>query len=141
MARTKQTARKSTGGKAPRLHLATKGARVASKKQTIAVRKPQHWRPGTVAPREIQKFQKNTNLLIKKKPQHLVREILQANSKNSDMRMQSTALLALQEATKYFMVDVFSNINLCAMHGNQVTIKSKDLVLACCIRGIEMGRA
>ncbi len=86
MARTKQTARKSTGGKTPRLHLATKGTQVATKKPTIAVRKPHRWRPGTVALREIQKFQKNTDLLIRKAPfQHLVREILQANSKNSDM--------------------------------------------------------
>ncbi len=57
------------------------------------------------------------------------------------MQMQSTALLALQEATEYFMVDVFSDTNLCAMHGNLVTIKSKDLALACCIQGIKMGRA
>jgi histone H3 len=86
-----------------------------------------------VALREIQKFQKNTDLLIRKDPFHcLVREILQANSKNSDMQMQSTALLALQETTEYFMV-VFSDTNLCAMHVNQVTIKSKDLALACCI--------
>jgi histone H3 len=96
MARTKQTARKSTGGKAPRMHLATKGARAATKKPTIAVRKPHRWRPRTVALREIQKFQKNTDLLIRKTPfQRLVREILQAHSKNSDMQMQSTALLAL----------------------------------------------
>jgi histone H3 len=142
MAHTKQTACKSTGGKAPCLHLATKAARAAAKKPTIAVRKPHCWRPGTVALREIQKFQKNTDLLIRKAPiQHLVREILQANSKNSDMQMQSTALLTLQEATEYFMVDVFSDTNLCAMHGNQVTIKSKDPALACHIRGIEMGRA
>ncbi len=96
MARDKQTACKSTGEKAPRMHLATKGARAAAKKPTIAVRKPHRWRPGTMALREIQKFQKNTDLLIRKAPvQHLVREILQADSKNSDMRMQSTALLAL----------------------------------------------
>ncbi len=142
MARTKQTARKSTGGKTPRMHLATKGAQAVTKKPTIAVRKPHRWHPGTVALREIQKFQKNTDLLIRKAPfQRLVREILQAKSKNSDMRMQSTALLALQEATEYFMVDVLSDTNLCVMHGNQVTIKSKDLALACCIREIEMGRA
>ncbi len=142
MACTKQTARKSTGGKAPHLHLATKGAWAAARKPTIAVRKPHRWHPGMVALREIQKYQKNIDLLIRKAPfQRLVREILQPNSKNSDMQMQSTALLALQEATKYFMVDVFSNANLCAMHGNQGTIKSKDLALACCIRGIEMGRA
>jgi histone H3 len=101
------------------MHVATKGARAAAKKPTIAVRKPHRWHPGTVALREIQKFQKNTDLLIRKAPfQHLVREILQANSKNSDMRMQSTDLLALQEATEYFMVDVLSNTNLCTMHGN-----------------------
>jgi histone H3 len=142
MAGTKQTARKSAVGKAPCMHLATKGALAAVKKPTIAVRKPHRWRPGTVALREIQKIQKNPDLLIRKAPfQCLVREILQANSKNSDMRMWSTALLALQEATEYFMVDVLSNTNLCAMHGNRVTMESKDLALACRIRGIEMGRA
>ncbi len=58
MAHTKQSAHKSTGGKAPRMHLATKGAKAAAKKPTIAVRKPHRWRPGTVALREIRKFQK-----------------------------------------------------------------------------------
>ena len=47
--------------------------------------------------------------------------------------MQSTALLALQEAAEYFMVDVFGNTNLCVMHGKRVTIMKKDMVLACCI--------
>jgi histone H3 len=123
------------------MHLATKGAQAAMEKPTIAVRKPHRWHPGIVALREIQKFQKNTDLLIRKAPiQRLVREILHANSKNSDMQMQSTALLARQEATEYFMVDVLSDTNLCTMHGNHVTIKSKDLALACCIQGIKMGR-
>jgi histone H3 len=132
MARTKKIARKSTGGKAPHMHLATKGAQASRKKPTIAVRKPRRWHPGTVAFRENQKFQKNTDLLIRKAPfQRLVREILHANSKNSDMRMQNTALLVLQEATEYFMVDVLSDTNLCAMHGNRVTFKSKGLALAC----------
>ncbi len=52
--------------------------------------------------------------------------------------MQSTALLALQEAAKYFMVDVFNDTNLCTQHGKCVTIKVKDLVLACHIQGIGM---
>jgi histone H3/H4 len=47
--------------------------------------------------------------------------------------MQSTAVLALQEAAEYFMVDVFSDTNLCAMHGKRVTIMKKEMVLACCI--------
>jgi histone H3 len=54
--------------------------------------------------------------------------------------MQSTAVLALQEAAEYFMVDVFSNTNLCALHGKRVTIMVKDLILACPIRGIGMAR-
>ncbi len=55
--------------------------------------------------------------------------------------MQSTALLALQEAVEYFMVDVFRDTSLCAMYGKRVTIKANDMVLACCIRRIPMGRA
>ncbi len=55
--------------------------------------------------------------------------------------MQSKALLALQEAAEYFMVDVYSDTNLCAQHGKCVTIMHKDLVLACCIQGIGVQRA
>jgi histone H3 len=94
-----------------------------------------------VAPREIRKFQKTTNLLIRKAPfQHLVCKIALKFEK-SDLQMQSTAVLALQEAAEYFMDDVFSNTNLCTMHGKRVTIMVKDMVLACCIQGITMGRA
>jgi histone H3 len=140
MARVKQTAHKSTGGVSPRYHLATKAAQSARQK-AIAVGKPHRWRPGTVAAREIRKFQKTTDLLIRKAPfQHLVKEIVQALSKKSDLQMQSTALLALQEAVKYFMVDVFSDTNLCASHGKHVTIMVKDLVLACCIQWIGIAR-
>eukprot|EP00884_Botryococcus_braunii_P023489 jgi/Botrbrau1/9824/Bobra.0313s0003.1 len=75
MARTKQTARKSTGGKAPRKQLATKAAR-KSAPATGGVKKPHRYRPGTVALREIRKYQKSTELLIRKLPfQRLVREI------------------------------------------------------------------
>ncbi len=105
------------------------------------MRKPHRWHPGTVAIREIQKFQKNTNLLIRKAPfQRLVHKIALKFGK-SNLQMQSTAVLALQEAAEYFMVDVFSDTNLCAMHGKHVTIMKKDMVLACRIRGIPMGRA
>ena len=64
MARTKQTARKSTGGKAPRKQLATKAAR-KSAPATGGVKKPHRYRPGTVALREIRKYQKSTELLIR----------------------------------------------------------------------------
>jgi histone H3 len=116
MALTKQMARKSTGGAIPRYHLATKSPRATSQK-AIAMRKPHRWCPGTVALREIQKAQKNTDLLIRKAPfQRLVRKIA-LKFGTSDLQMQSTAVLVLQEAAEYFMVDVFSNTNLCAMHG------------------------
>jgi histone H3 len=140
MACTKQTARKSTGGSIPRYHLATKAARVTTQK-AIAVRKPHCWRPGMVALREIRKFKKNTDLFIRKATfQRLVHKIALKFGK-SKLQMQSTAVLALQEAAEYFMVDVFSNTNLCAMHSKRVTIMNKDMVLACCIQGITIGRA
>jgi histone H3 len=101
------------------------------------VRKPHRWCPGTLAAREIRKFQKTTDILIRKAPfQRLLREIVQDMSRKSDLRMQSTALLALQEAAEYFMVDVFNNTNLCLQHSKHKTIMHKDLVLAFCIQGI-----
>merc|ERR1712130_274433 len=79
MARTKQTARKSTGGKAPRKQLASKAARKSAKQpNTGGLKKPHRYKPGTVALREIRKYQKSTELLIRKLPfQRLVREIAQ----------------------------------------------------------------
>ncbi|XP_076923100.1 histone H3.3-like [Bidens hawaiensis] len=77
MARTKQTACKSTGGKAPRKQLARKAC-MKSAPTTGGVKKPHRYRPGTVALREIRKFEKSTELLIRKSPfQRLVREIAQ----------------------------------------------------------------
>jgi histone H3 len=93
-----------------------------------------------VALRETRQFQKSTNLLIRKAHfQRLVRKLAQKIGK-SNLQMQRTAVFALQEAAEYFMIDVFSDTNLCAMHGKHVTIKAKDMVLACCIQRIPMGR-
>jgi histone H3 len=99
MARTKQTARKSTGGKAPRKQLATKAAR-KSAPSTGGVKKPHRYRPGTVALREIRRYQKSTELLIRKLPfQRLVREI--AQDFKTDLRFQSAAIGALQVSLFY----------------------------------------
>jgi histone H3 len=96
--KSKQTACKSTAGAPPRLHLATKAARAAAQKATV-VRKPHRWRPGKVAAREIRKFQKSTDLLIRKAPfQHVVQEIVQQVSRKRDLQMQKTAIQALQKA-------------------------------------------
>ncbi|CAK7354592.1 unnamed protein product [Dovyalis caffra] len=147
MARTKQTARKSTGGKAPRKQLATKAAR-KSAPTTGGVKKPHCYRPGTVALREIRKYQKSTELLIRKLPfQRLVREIAQdfkiwlfdvndcTGAVQTDLRFQSHAVLALQEAAEAYLVGLFEDTNLCAIHAKRVTIMPKDIQLARRIRG------
>jgi histone H3 len=152
MARTKQTARKSTGGKAPRKQLATKAAR-KSAPSTGGVKKPHRYRPGTVALREIRKYQKSTELLIRKLPfQRLVREI--AQDFKTDLRFQSSAILyviyflkfnliyllsfycsALQESAEAYLVGLFEDTNLCCIHAKRVTIMPKDIQLARRIRG------
>ena len=134
MARTKTTARKSSSGiKRPR-------KRITSKKTTArgvssgGVKKPHRYRPGTVALREIRRFQKTTNLLLRKLPfQRIVKDI--AHSEKPGIRFQSTALLALQEATESYLVGLFEDTNLCAIHARRVTIMRRDMQLARRIRG------
>ena len=133
MARTKLTARKSTGQKAPRKQLASKAARKTAP-ATGGVKKPHRFRPVTVALREIRKYQKSTDLLLRKLPfQRLVREI--AQEFKADLRFQSSAVLALQEAAEAYLVGLFEDTNLCAIHAKRVTIMTKDLQLARRIRG------
>ena len=137
MARTKQNARKSTGGKAPRKALATKAAR-KSAPATGGVKKPHRYRPGTVALREIKKFQKSTDLLLRKLPfARLVKEI------SADFplpggqlaRWSEEAILALQNAIEHYLVGVNEDANLCAIHAKRVTIMPKDIQLARRVRG------
>ena len=132
MARTKQTARKSTGGKAPRKVLSQKAAR----KSGLAggIKKKHRYRPGTVALREIRKYQKNTDMLIRKLPfQRLVREV--AQDFKTELRFQSHAIMALQEASEAYLVSLFEDTNLCCIHAKRVTIYPKDMQLARRIRG------
>ncbi|XP_068476385.1 histone H3.2-like [Phaseolus vulgaris] len=92
------------------------------------------FRPGTVALREIRKYQKSTELLIRKLPfQRLVREI--AQDFKTDLRFQSSAVSALQEAAEAYLVGLFEDTNLCAIHAKRVTIMPKDIQLARRIRG------
>ncbi|KAL7527341.1 hypothetical protein ACHAXR_003234, partial [Thalassiosira sp. AJA248-18] len=125
MARTKQSARKSTGGKAPRKQLATKAAR-KSAPNAGGVKKPHRYRPGTVALREIRRYQKSTDLLLRKSPfSRLAREITQ--DIHAGLRFQSTAMLALQEASEAYLVGLSEDSNLCAVHAKRVTIMPKDM--------------
>ena len=91
------------------------------------VKKPHRYRPGTVALREIRKYQKSTELLIRKLPfQRLVREI--AQDFKTDLRFQSSAVLALQEASEAYLVGLFEDTNLCAIHAKRVTIMPLSLI-------------
>ncbi|KAJ7869565.1 putative HHT1-histone H3 [Mycena olivaceomarginata] len=126
MARTKQTARKTTGGKAPRQQLMTKTA-------TATTVKDPKFRPGTAALREVRKYQKSTELLIRRLPfQRLVREIA-GDFKTCDSK--STALAALQEAAEEYLNSLFEDTNLAAIHAKRVIIQPKDMTLARRIRG------
>ena len=111
MARTKQTARKSTGGKAPRGHYKTVNGLRMGLQEKGRVRKPRRWRSGTVALREIRKYQKSTELLIRKLPfLRLVKEIAQGHK--PDLRFQSTVVLALQEAVEDYLVKMFEQVDV-----------------------------
>ena len=137
MARTKQTARKqiaTPAGKAPRKNIGNKQAARKTAPSMGGIKKPHRYRPGTVALREIRKYQKSTELLIRKLPfQRLVREV--AQEYKSDLRFQSSAVLALQEASESYLVSLFEDTNLCAIHAKRVTIMPKDMQLARRIRG------
>ncbi|KAJ8023357.1 histone H3, embryonic [Holothuria leucospilota] len=100
MARTKQTARKSTGGKAPRKQLATKAARKSA---------PSHRRS-----QEAHRYRPDFK---------------------TELRFQSSAVMALQEASEAYLVGLFEDTNLCAIHAKRVTIMPKDIQLARRIRG------
>ena len=130
MARTKQTARKSQGGIAPRTELSQKAPR-KSAPASGGVKKPHRYRPGTVALREIRQYQKSTELLIRKLPfQRVVRELIHGLGK-TNFRIQSSALLALQEASEAYLVGLFEDTNLCAIHGKRVRRHIKQALFVC----------
>ena len=119
---TRYRSKVTRGGKKIRVSLPPKGG----------VRKPRRFRPGTVALREIRKYQKSTDLLIRKIPfQRLVREICRSFEKTLGygLRFQSTALLALQEGAEAYLVNMFSQCNDICQHSNRVTLQVKDIQL------------
>lgn len=102
--------------------------------QTALVSRKHRFHPGTVALREIRKYQKSTETLIPKRAfQRLVRDI--AVDYKPDVRFASTALFAIQQAAEAYLVEVFEDTNLCAIHAGRVTVQPKDMKLAMRIRG------
>ncbi|OAX44563.1 histone-fold-containing protein [Rhizopogon vinicolor AM-OR11-026] len=125
------TARKSTGRAKP------------TPASVRAQRKKRRYRPGTLALREIRKYQRSTDLLLRRLPfSRVVREIAldmmtdtNYTGEETGLRWQSSAILALQEATEAFLVHLFEDANLCAIHAKRVTIMQRDIQLARRIRG------
>lgn len=134
MARTKQTARKSTGGKAPRKALArAAGAAARPPSPAAAPRTPMRHRPGALALREIRRYQKSDKLLLPKACfERVCREVFE--DVKPGYRLQSSALEALQEAAERFVVTVFEDATLCAIHAKRQTIQASDMQLAMRLR-------
>jgi len=126
--------RSGKGGKSPRVPPRRSGANAGG------IKKPHRFRPGTVALREIRHYQRSDKLLIRRLPfQRLVREI--AQDYKTDLRFQVSALMAMQESAEAFLVGMFEDANLCAIHAKRVTIMPKDVQLAGRIRGGEGANA
>ena len=120
MARTKQQPKKNAGLRLPTKSFIKKTANITQKKH--------HFRPGAAAIREIKRYQKSTKLLLRKLPfQRIVRKI--ANERKKDVRFQASAIEALQEATESFLVQMFEDSYLLALHANRVTLMPKDIKL------------
>jgi histone H3 len=141
MTRIKHTTTKNTSsGKVPRKCLSGKKttenlAPIAAEGMMASMQKlTKRYRPGAKALRMIREYQKSTGLLLRKMPfQRLVREI--ALRFHCDLRFQSSAILALQEVSEAYLVGLFEDTNLLAIHSKRVTIYAKDMKLARRIRG------
>lgn len=106
----------------------------AARRADAALSVQRRYRPGTRALREIRHFQKTTGVLIPRKPfERVVREVL--DNSFSGYRIQEAAFLTLQQAAEAYLVDLFADSNLCAIHAKRVTIMPKDMQLARRIRG------
>ena len=135
MARTNQTAAKSTGGPAPRAELAIKAAR----KPALGSKSPREGYRRRKVLAEIRKLQKSTELLLPKKPfERLLRETLQ-DSRPEAYRMQSTAVRTAHVAAEDFIVGLLQDANRCAAHAKRITVNWKDIALAVRLRGLDEG--
>lgn len=150
-------AKKSTGKsiKSLKLNYARKSTRTDVVNESQYTKKG-HFRPGFLALKEIRRYQKSTELLLRKAPfQRLIREIV-LSFKSEEYRLQLVVLEILQvwiemnyyfsrdkvlnvvffqEAAEAFIVNLFEDTNLCAIHAKRVTIQPKDIQLAMRLRG------
>ena len=139
-----QIARKSTGGSSrrkmehPKKISDPSKEKAVSKSAPVSGKNPKKFRLGYKALLEIRKYQKSTDLLIPKLPfSRLIREVAMnlLEGRGTDWRFQSAAILALQEASEAFLVTLFEDSVLCAMHAKRITVMTRDMELARRIRG------
>ncbi|OZC12776.1 core histone H2A/H2B/H3/H4 [Onchocerca flexuosa] len=154
MARTKQTAKKSLPTRGKLMKLRAKRERISGAKhksrssgtvgESSSMIKKRRYKPGTRALQEIRRLQKTVNLLMPRAPfQRLVREIaMNVTEKNVDLRFQSLAISALQEAAEVYLTCLFGDTNLAAIHAKRVTIFPKDVQFVRRLRGeiVRFGR-
>lgn len=141
MARTKQTARKTVGNQKVPAGSRRKGKPMSlSQQRAMSSQTPKRRKPGVVALKEIRKYQKGVELLIRKMPfQRLVRELAQfLGTETADFRWRPSAIEALQYAAEDNLVGIFEDSNLAAIHAKRVTIAPKDMQLARRLRGERM---
>lgn len=136
MARTKQSsAKKTTGGKAPRKQLSAKSSRKTSGSAPSSGAKKLRYRPGSVALKEIRRYQKSTEFLIRRLPfQRACRAVVRENNNAADVRFQGPALASIQEALEIYLVGLFEDAMLCACHAKRVTVFPKDINLVLKLR-------
>ena len=135
MPKTKTAAKAKTSKKMP-----TKSSKSKALKKSapaaggVKKRAFKGWKAGTVALREVKKYQKSVATLLPRAPfQRLVRSIV--SDMDHDLRFQSQALAALQEASEAYIVGLFEDTNLCAIHAQRKTVMKKDMDLARRMRG------
>ncbi|KAI9593837.1 histone-fold-containing protein [Syncephalis fuscata] len=147
----RETSTASAGKSVRRFTFTPTSGKSPSKRITIAAKakqpaKRRRYRPFTLALREIRQYQKSTDLLIRKAPfARLVRQVAldftvnnfisSVNGSEAGLRWRPEAIEALQEASEAFLVHLFEDANLCAIHAKRVTLMAKDIQLARRIRG------
>lgn len=134
MARTKRTAARSVKGVKK-----TSDEKLPTKKAPASdIKRKRRQRPGSLALREIRKYQKGTDLVIRKLPfQRLIRE--QADIWFPGCRFSTSSLSALQECTESYLTGLMEDSQLCTVHARRQTLFQKDMVLAKRIRGDMFG--
>ena len=139
----KPTTKKITkGGKQPRKHILYKKLKCNS--TTGGIKKPHRYCLGLLALHEIRRYQQSTKSLIRRTPfNKLIKDISQEyricpegpGTPSVQVRFQSTALAALQETDENFLVGLFADVNLLAVHAKRVTVMPHDIRLALRIWG------